>query len=417
MEEDYEKELENIKDPPARKYALALNNKRKAMFYAKYWFDRQIPPDEKRLDAWLNESLSLYAQLDKNYLDGTESSTLVYNGDGVRTSDVKRRDLLNYPDYRDGWFSWTFHTDYYFKYLKKNNLLKSVYKTGNDLQLLHYWIAKAYEWKTDISPEEYSNNYKLPDEVLKDILAFADQHPEGAIFDRNLPYLILSNHALEKGDTVEGLRYFHLLDLKNITHSSDKYEYLEKSFFLNMVKDLCGNLAAIGKTKDAIYLAGFINTDEGRIFCYEGMADQVYRENASPDVFIFLDSIYSTSRKVDFTNLSLNSDCRSGQIKILSEVGNKTLNQQADEILRDIPQQSKFDGIISRVDGISGEGNYYRALTSIPVTLTESQDLICRTIILLEDCRAKERLNHQDDWKAFDRYLDWNTKYINFIPN
>jgi hypothetical protein len=361
--------------------------------------------------------MAWYAQVDKNYLDATEPTTLVYNGDGVRTSNVKRNDLMIYPDYRDGWFSWTYHTDYFFNYLKKNNLLKSVYKTGADLQSLHYWIAKAYEWKTDISPEEYGNNYPLPDQVIKDILKLADEHPEGSEFDRNLPYLILSNHAFETGDTASGLAYFRLLDLKNITRSTDKYEYLEKSFALNMIKELSGNLAASGRITDAAQLAEYINSDEGRMFCYEEMADQVYRKNSNPEVFIYLDSIYTIGRKIDYTNLTLASDCRSGQIKILSEIGSKAFNQEADEILRDIPQQDKFEGIKSRVSGISGEGNYYRALTSIPNTLTESQDLISRSIILLEDCRVREKMNQTAKWRAFDHYLDWTNNYINFIPN
>jgi hypothetical protein len=417
MMEDYEKVLDGNSNPSARNFLLAFNSKRKAMFYAKYWFDRGIPIDEKRLDNWLNQSMTLYARVDKNYLDSAEPTTLVYNGDGVRTSNVKRNDLMIYPDYRDGWFSWTYHTDYFFNYLKKNNLFKTVYKTSADLQALHYWIAKAHEWKTDISPEEYGNNYPLPDQALKDILELVDHHPEGADFDRNLPWLILSNHAFERGDTANGLAYFRLLDLKNIKRSTDKYEYLEKSFVLNMIKELSGNLAAAGKTPEAMHLAEYINTNEGRMFCYEVMADRVFRKNSNPEVFVYLDSIYSTARKIDFTNLTLSSDCRSGQIKILSEIGSQTFNEQADEILRDIPQQSKFDGIISRVDGISGEGNYYRALTSIPNTLTESQDLICRSVILLEDCRSREKMNQALEWKAFDHYLDWTINYVNFIPN
>jgi hypothetical protein len=36
-----------------------------------------------------------------------------------------------------------------------------------DLQQLHYWVAKAFEWKPFISPEGYSNTYVLPDTVLK----------------------------------------------------------------------------------------------------------------------------------------------------------------------------------------------------------------------------------------------------------
>ena len=146
--------------------------------------------------------------MDQKFLEGTESSTVVYNGDGVRTSNIKRKNLLIYPDYRDGWFSWTYHTDFYFNYLLKNGLLNEWFKTGEDLQLLHLWVAKAYEWKTEISPESYSNPYPLPDESLKKILTFVDWHPDGKSFDKNLLYLILANHAYEKGDSTSGLTIF-----------------------------------------------------------------------------------------------------------------------------------------------------------------------------------------------------------------
>jgi hypothetical protein len=417
MEEDYNSEAANLKDPAAKKFAMALDQKRMAMFYTKYWYDRQMHADEQKLDQWLNQSLVLQGQLDSSFLEGTESSTVVYNSDGVRTSDMRRYDLLNYPDYRDGWFSWTFHTDYFFNFLVRKNLLGSVYRTGRDLQLLHYWVAKSFEWKSFTTPEDYSNTYVLPDTVLKNILAFVGQHPDGAAFDKNLLYLVLANRAFEKGDTVEGLKYYHDLDMKNITRSSDRYEYLEKIFFLNMVKDLGVHLAAAGKTNDAFMLAGVFPTDEMRLICYVNMADRVYNQNTSPAAFVFLDSIYSSDRRIDFTNLKLDYDCRTDQIRILSKIGSRMLNENAVELLREIPQDFKFDGITARVSGIASEGNYYNARMSIPPSLTESQDLICRLIILLEDCRAKERLTGNGAWKEFDKYLDWKNIFVNFSPN
>ncbi len=417
MEEDYINAVNGMKDPSAKKFALALNQKRMAMFYSKYWYDRQMPPDEQKLNQWLSQCLVLGGQLDSIYLEGTESSTIVYNSDGVRTSDVRRYDLLNYPDYRDGWFSWTFHTDYFFNFLVKRNLLKSVYRNGRDLQQLHYWVAKAFEWKTYTSPEDYSNTYVLPDSVLKNILSFVDQHPEGEAFDRNLLYLVLSNRAFERGDTVEGLKYYHDLDLKNITRSSDRYEYLEKIFFLNMIKDLGVNLAVIGKTNDAFQLVSVFPTDETRLICYVNMTDKVYNQNASPSAFVFLDSIYSSAGRIDYTNLKLEIDCRAEQIRVLSKIGSRAFNKDAIEILREIPQDYKFDGVSARISGIASEGNYYNALTSIPPALTESQDLICRAIILLEECRAKEHLSGNGYWKEFDKYVDWKNIFINFNPN
>jgi energy-coupling factor transporter ATP-binding protein EcfA2 len=417
MEDDYEKVIHEMKEPSAMNFALALNNKRKAMFYSKYWFDRNMPADTSRLNNWLDQAMLLTSKLSSDSLEGTESSTLVYNGDGVRTSNVKRKHLLMYPDYRDGWFSWSYHTDYYFKYLMNKDLLKSVFKTGEDLQQLHFWVAKAYEWKTEMAPETYSKPYPLPDITLLKILSFVDQHPEGKSFDRNLLYLILANHSFERSDTASGLKYFHQLDLQRIRASSDRYEYLEKIFFLNMMNKLCMQLDAVGRSGDAVQLAGKFTEDEFKALCFQQMAEKAYSRDNDPVTFVYLDSVYSISRKIDFSNLPPDLDCRFGQIRVLSQIGSEALNSNADELLRDIPQEEKFYGILERIAGIAGEGNYYRALTSIPKTLTESQDLICRSIILREDSRAKEKGSGNTDWKAFDQYLDWKTDFINFIPN
>jgi hypothetical protein len=184
-----------------------------------------------------------------------------------------------------------------------------------------------------------------------------------------------------------------------------------------MVKDLGVHLAAIGKTNDAFTMAGVFPTYELRLVSYENMADKVYSQNASPATFVFLDSIYSSGRRIDFTNLKLDFDCRTDQIRVLSKIGSRSLNENAVEVLREIPQDFKFDGVASRISGIASEGNYYNARTSIPPSLTESQDLICRAIILLEDCRAKERLTGNSFWKEYDRYLEWRNIYVNFNPN
>ncbi len=417
MTEDYEKAIGALADPQQRHFTMAMELKRKAIFYSKYWYDRHISVDQPRLDGWFKQAVESYLQTDSAYLEGKESTTLVYNGDGVRTSDTKRRDLFLYPDYRDGWFAWTYHHDFFFNYLLNNHLLEALYKTGADLQSLHLWVTKAYEYKTEISPQSYSNPYPFADATLLKILDFADHHPQGAAFDRNLPYLLLAAHTFDKGDTAAAMGYFHHLDMATIYHSADKYEYLEKVFYLNAMKDLCIRLADAGKYKDAVALAEQLTLDRQRIFAYIFMAQRVYRQGANPQVFVFLDSAYAKARKVDYSNLEADLDSRFGQIMVLSEIGSRALNNNAAELLRDIPEVSKFYGVQTRVMGIADEGNYFAALTSIPSTLTESQELECRTMILLENCRQKERAAGNTDWTSMDSYTDWQWYFINFIPN
>jgi len=417
MVADYENAIRQMKDPAARDFNLAMNFKRKAVYYHKYWYDRQMKVNEAQLDLWLKQALEVYNGLSKDYLEGTESSTMVYNGDGVRTSDTKRKNLFLYPDYRDGWFSWSYHSDYFFNYLLKNGLLSSLFVSGEDLQLLHFWVAKAHELKIDVSPMAYSNPYPLPDETLKGILDFVNHHPQGRAFDRNLICLVLANRSLENGDTAGGLGYYQQLDLATLSSSSDKYEYLEKVFFVNMVNSLVANLAVNGKNSEVIKLIESMPTDVIKNFGYNLAAEKLYLKDADPASFVFLDSTFSKAKNFDLDDDGLSMRARIGEIKTLSEVGSSALNQKATDMLRNVPEGAIIYGTLFRVGGIAREGNYYRALTSIPDNLTETQDLDCRAEILLQASMAKEKTEKNDRWKEFDNWFSWFFNYVNYIPN
>jgi hypothetical protein len=415
--EDYDAALRQIKDPSERDFQLAMNYKRKAIFYHKYWFDRKMPVDEARLNGWIKEAVDLYSNIDTAYLEAKQSSTIIYNGDGVRTSDVKRKHLFIYPDYRDGWFAWTYHTDYFFNYVKKNGLLSTLYKTGADLQTIHFWVAKAFEWKVEFSPMVYSNDYPMPYETLNSIIAFVDSHPEGKVFDKNLLRIVLANRAFDKGDTVEGMKQYTLLEKQNLLRSSNRYEYLEKVFFLNMMNQLSVNLAANGKKEEAVLIAGKFEEDRERVLSYLSMAERLYKSNANPKAFEYLDSAYTVAKKIDYAIQVPRVDARYFQIQLLSEIGSKAINNHAADILRELPENGKYGGIFLRVLGLAYEGNYYRALTAIPATLTESQDLQCRTIILLESCKAREKISGNTQWKPLDDNIDWFIHYTDYLPN
>jgi hypothetical protein len=344
-------------------------------------------------------------------------STLVYFGDGVRTNNVSRNELIIYPDYRDGWFSDTYHSDYFFNYLQKNSLLTRIYKTGNNLQQIHFWIAKANEIWSFPPPGTIDNDYPIPDKVLDNILAFVDQHPQGKEFDKNLLYLILANRAFERGDSVNGLKYYENVDQPGLTRSANRYEYIEKTFTLNMINQLCVNLATSNHMREAMELAMSFSVKEEKAFTYVFMADNVYKKNADPNTFIYLDSVFSISSKIDFSAIQPEFDSRYNLILLLSRIGSDRINQKAIEILREIPEQFKDYAIQAMVVGIANEGNYYRARTSIPNTLTESQDLDCRSMIMLEACRKNDKAEANKTWGAMDAWEDWNWNYIDYSPN
>ena len=78
------------------------------------------------------------------------------------------------------------------------------------------------------------------------------------------------------------------------------------------------------------------------------------------------------------------------------------------------PEFRKFQATGGTVRGIAERGDYYAARMSIPSTLTEEQDLICRTIILLQAAREREKINDSPGWEAMDQFYAWD-EYVLFF--
>ena len=72
------------------------------------------------------------------------------------------------------------------------------------------------------------------------------------------------------------MEYYHRFNKENFAASRDKYEYLEKTFFLNQLKDLCVNLALAGKHQEAVELAEKFEKDHEKAFAYIFMAEKLY---------------------------------------------------------------------------------------------------------------------------------------------
>jgi hypothetical protein len=300
--------------------------------------------------------------------------------------------------------------------MNRKNLLDTLYKTATDLQSLHYWVAKAYEWKPNISTNSFTHIQELPDQVLKDILDFVSKHPQGKTFDANLLYLILANHSFEKGDTVNGKLYHSKLELNNLPGSLNRYEYIEKTFFLNMWAGLCSNLVGSGMKAEAAKLTELLPRDEYRAFSYIQMSEKLFSQNADPESFVFLDSSFAKAKNVDYQALRFELNSIFKQVMVLSEIGSSRLNAKASAMLKNMPEDEKAFGILNQVMGLAREGNYYRALTAVPNTLTESQDLICRILILLEAAKEKEIKSADSSWKAMDNFVYRLFNYVNYFP-
>jgi energy-coupling factor transporter ATP-binding protein EcfA2 len=412
--EDYENVLNQLKDPNESHFMIAINYKRRAMFLSKNHFDRNLPQPTDETNLLFARAIEHYRKVDENYLLGTQPITIPYFGDGVRIRSVTRKQLFLYPDYMDGWFARPYNTDAFFNYLNKNNLLSELYQTPEDFASIHFWIAKAHE-EFPLDGKTYTNFYPLPEGVLERIISLVDQSPGAKDFDKNLAYLILANKKFQKGDTANGFKYFRLFDQSSILRSSERYEYIEKTFFLNQMKYLATHLALNEKYNEATQLAEGFDKDYQRIYAYIFMSDQLYHTHYNPQAFVYLDSALSLYKRIDFNVAFL--DSRVDLLLLMSKIGSEALNGMAMDFLRTMDQNARQSAIQNMVDGVASEGNYYRALTMIPPTFTENSDLFSRMLILHTDNQKKAKLSGDQTWKTMDDLINWFYDYTYFMPN
>ena len=419
--DDYEKLIDTVKNIHNRNFLMAQQKKRRAMFIHKYNYDRGFPSDKAELDSLLQQAVDHFRKVDSAYLEEAVSVTTPYFGDGVRTRTYSRRHLFIYPDYMEGWFSNTYHSDLFFNFINRYKLFEELYKTPGDMGYIHLWIAKAFEVKPFVDSYTFDNNYPLGDETLTRIITLAGTHPLGKNLDLNLISLILANRAFERNDTITGMKYYNLFNRDNFAASRDKYEYLEKTFFLNQLKDLCVHLALEGKQPEAAELAEQFENDNEKAFAYIFMSEQMYMKKTDPLAFVYLDSVFSKLKQVDFSLYNFGSsralDTRYKLVLLLSRIGGKKLNALSSGLLSEIVETNKFGGVQSRVYGVAEEGNFYRALTAIPSTLTETEDLGARSIIVWQACRKKESEAGIAHWTSMDEFITSFFNYIFYLPN
>jgi len=370
----------------------------------------------------LREALDHYRLVNKDSLEVLIPVTLPYFSDGIRNIQIKRKHLFIYPDYMEGWFSWTYHSDVFFNFIDKNNLFEELYTTPADIGMIHYWIAKANEHKPfSNGGDAFDNNFPLREETLKRILTLADEHPQGKSLDQNLIFLVLANRAFDRGDSLSGMNYYRRFTKDNFAASRDKYEYLEKTFFLNQLKDLCVNLALLGNHQEAVELAEKFEQNHEKAFAYIFMAEKLYLKQINPMAFVYLDSVFAKSKEVDFSQFNFGAnqaiDYRFNLILLMSRIGGKQLNSLSNDFFAEIIEQNKEGAVLSKVYGIAEEGNFYRAKTAMPATLTETEELNARSIIVWQACKKKELEKGEGRWKKMDDFILHDFNYIYYLPN
>ncbi len=412
--QDYVTALSRIPDPSERNFRLAMNFKRQALFNHKYNFDRGFDIMPENQDSLLDKAYAYFLAIDVKFLSGKVPVSYRYGGIENRTRDFSRRELFIYPDYLGGWLSRIYHSDLFLNYLKRKNRLANTYSTAEDLNSLHFWAANGLQIMPLAIVRAMNNDYPLPDAALIDILDFVGRHPSGADFDKNLLNMVLANRALERWDTLAGMKFYNHFLIDKISRSINKGEKFDRTFFANQQMELAKNLALTGKLNESIQVTEKFKEKPEQIMSYLYSARHVYDHNYDPAVFILLDSALSKMKQVDVSTLAPFIDFRARLVYLLDKIGGEDMIALGLKIMRDIPEGRKFDAIARQVGSMASSGNFQSAMSSIPSTLTESQDLVCLTDILTEACKEKEKQTLSADWKAIDTFFSWND-YVLFF--
>ncbi len=417
--EEYERLANEVTDPNERHYLLAMHYKRVAMLYSKYLYDRGMPIDQKQMDDWLDKAWYHYGQIGDAHLLEEVSVNYRILSDGSRTIQSPRKMVFLYPDYRDGYFAHKYNSDVFVQYLFRKDLLATYYDTPETIGLIHEWISSGHElmfYRDAFEATGYfQNDFVLSDDLLNDILAFADEAGASSGFDQNLPLMILANRSFEKGDTARGLDYFDRMNTDILISSGNKYEYVSQTYFINSVIDLATHLAVAGRISESMGIISLYEPYQ-KAFAYAAAAEGLY-QSYQPESFVFLDSAFAMIERTDYNLLNGGIydelDARRFMPYVLGKVGGEKLNTLARDYTKELIEFSKVYGTVGTILGTATDGNYYTALSAMPSTLTEDQELTCYYSILGQIVRSKQATK---EWAGMDESLLWRFNYF-LAPN
>lgn len=412
---EYERLAKEVKDPNERNYLLAMHYKRVAILYSKYLYDRGLHINQNQMDEWLDKAWAHFKQVSEEHLAGKVAVNYRYFSDGIRTIQSPRKMVFLYPDYRDGWFAHKFNTDLFMDYVMRKGLLQVHYNTPETINLIHDWISSAHEFYLYRRPAEgtgyFQNDFVVPDKILTDLLAFATSSGAGNSFDKSLPLLILANRSFEKGNTGEDMGYFKQLEKDKLISAGNKYEYLNQTYFINAVIDLTSHLAVNGHHQEAMEIIARYEPYQ-KAFLYAASAEGLYK-TYQPAAFVFLDSAYAMVSRVDFSTLNGGIfdelDARRFMVYVMGKVGGEKMNKLSSDYTKELIEISKVRGTVGMILGTATDGNYYTALSAMPPTLTQDQELACYYSILGQIVRSQQQA---PEWRGMDESLLWEFTYF-----
>ncbi len=413
--EDTRRSLESVKDPAEREFRLALFSKQRAIYDHKYHFDRGLPQPANRQEELLRESWEHFKRTPASYLNEGVKVLHRYYSDGIRRRQMTRKEQYIYPDHIGGaWKNNNYHSDLFFNFLMRQHDVANLYSKPGELGLLHYWVSNAFEVFPFLNRSTIKSDYQLPDSVLERALKFTSTHPLHGEFDPNLVHLVLANRFLQRGDTVSGFKQYHEINWATIYGSANTYEYLNKTFFLNQMKELAESMTTYGHFREAEEICEKFESREQTMLGYVFVARRAYERDFDPRTFIALDSVVT---KIKRPGSHPNFDLDLHLLYLLGRIGGERFESRAQGLLKEIDQDLKVPayGMFSR--GLAADANFYRAIESLPSSFTDTQELEWRTLILFEACRQRDLAAGETKWLPMDKGLIHDMEYIFFETN
>ena len=117
--------------------------------------------------------------------------------------------------------------------------------------------------------------------------------------------------------------------------------------------------------------------------------------------------------RIDFSTLNSGifdeQDARRFMVYVMGKVGGEKMNKLSSDYTKELIEISKVRGTVGMILGTATDGNYYTALSAMPPTLTEDQELACYYSILGQIVRSQQQA---PDWRGMDESLLWEFTYF-----
>lgn len=394
VEKLYFDELEKSDDLNFINYSKALYTKNKSLITYKHFVDRGYQTNEQFFYELFDKSFEYYDQVEADFTSKEIKSVHRYYTDGVREPMTKRDVLMLYPDLWAGFHSSRYTSSIMGRYLLDKGI-EQVYTDASKLDLLSDWVSiqaeKALLPEADIIPffEEFNLDFK----TLTKLEAILSQ----SIYSLDLNYirLLLANNAFDQGDSDLAKGYVSDLDIDEFKTSASRLEYLNINEFQNSVYQLSFH-TAIYDPQLTKRLVNTLGAPQYKTLAYLGIVNEVYGSQKPEEAFKYLDSALALYETFNPRGVLQGFTVYREFLKVSDLIGGDQFEDFSKRFLEQVYPFGYFEKVIGSIEA----GDYYQAVSIIPNSFTQSEELFLFAALLhFEGLRT----NSDERWKFLDK--------------